>query len=223
MNLTIVNGSPRGKSSNSSLITDWLTAEMGEDVVIERDIFLSNIKKHDEYLVKIKMADIIVFILPLYFDSMPGIVKLFIEKMEDLKGALIGKRMGFIIHSGFPEAIHSVYLKRYLNTLPEYFGAEPAGTLIKGGSEGFREMPPFLTNKPRKIFGQLGLSLVEKGQFDEELFLKLAGPLKLRPFSRFMMWLMIKTGIINMHWNKQMKKNSALDRSFAKPYEPASQ
>ncbi len=161
----------------------------------------------------------LIFIMPLYFDAMPGIVKLFLEKMEVLKGSLNGKKMGFVVHSGFPEAIHSVYLKRYLNTLPGYFGAEPVGTLIKGGSEGIRQMPSFMTKKPRKLMGELGRSLVVNGYFSDELFLKLAGPLRLRPMSRFAVWLMIKTGIINLHWNKSLKKNNAMNKCFNKPYE----
>ncbi len=54
MKLVIINGSPRGRASNSSILTDWLTSEIGDNVEVERDIFLKNLEKHREYIEKIK-------------------------------------------------------------------------------------------------------------------------------------------------------------------------
>jgi len=45
---------------------------------------------------------------------MPGIVKVFIESLEPLCSREGNPDVGFIVQSGFPEAIHSRYVEKYL-------------------------------------------------------------------------------------------------------------
>ena len=107
MKLAVVNGSPRGRKSNSARIAGWITQGMDEVEIF----YAADIKKHDEAVEKALAADSILFVFPLYTDAMPGIVKAFMEKMA--RRDFSGKTITFVIHSGFPEAVHLRTLERY--------------------------------------------------------------------------------------------------------------
>ena len=71
---------------------------------------------------------------------MPAIVKQFIEALEPLKNRENNPPMGFIVQSGFPEALHSRYVEHYLQKLAARLNAPYLGTIVKGGGEGIRMM-----------------------------------------------------------------------------------
>ena len=84
MKLTIFNGSPRAKSSNSKILSDsfisGFSASSNENPEV---FFLSETEKFLEYKEAFCKSDMILFIFPLYVDAMPGIVKLFFEILEN--------------------------------------------------------------------------------------------------------------------------------------------
>ncbi|MEA1911499.1 MAG: NAD(P)H-dependent oxidoreductase [Spirochaetota bacterium] len=84
----------------------------------------------------------LLFVFPLYVDSMPGITKAFFELMENYKEYFSGKPVYFIIHSGFPEMIHSKALSRYLSYFSgKIMNMNYKGTVIIGWSEALQLAP----------------------------------------------------------------------------------
>ena len=72
-------------------------------------------------------ADAVLLGMPLYTDAMPGLVMAFIEALAPRVGA-VNPPLGFLVQSGFPEALHSRPLERYLEKLARRLGS-PASTL----------------------------------------------------------------------------------------------
>ncbi|MEN8222600.1 MAG: NAD(P)H-dependent oxidoreductase [Acidobacteriota bacterium] len=219
MKLTVFNGSPRGSKGNSEIIINWfkegfLKHGSGEPATL----YLKEQKKHRDMIETVKQSDTVLLVFPLYTDAMPGIVKKFIDGLEEHQGLLSGKSFLFMVHSGFPEACHSRGVERYLKSLTEKLGADYLGTIVKGGSEGFRVMPPMMTKKPRLLIDKIGEQFARTKSLDSGLLKKLANPERLLPFSRGMYRLMSLTGLNNFYWNGMLKKNGAFNNRFDAPY-----
>lgn len=219
MKLVIINGSPRNKKSNSKLLIDEFLKGYGsihkENIFVH---FLANQKMKNEVIRDYQDADCVILIFPLYTDCMPGMVKEFIEDIVDLKN-LKPKKMGFIVQSGFPEAIHSEAVEQYLEKLSKRLEVACLGTIIKGGIEGIQIMPPFMTNKLYKQFRKLGSYFAQNQTFSPELSKKLRTPYKMSSFRILVFKLLMKTGLTNSYWNNNLKKNGAYEIRFDKPYE----
>lgn len=222
MRRLLLNGSPRGKESNSRLILGWLSeglTEAGQEAPSVLD--LARTHERAAHLQAVLAADEIVLALPLYCDSMPALVKGFVESLADVKEQLRGKRVAFIVQSGFPEAIHTEGLAAYLARLCTRLGFVHLGTINKGGIEGIRTQPPSRVAKIQKGFVRAGRELAEQGRFSPELVHKLAGPRTFGPIVRLVLRGLIKTGAIDSFWNAALKKNGAFERRFDAPYGPA--
>ena len=86
MKLTIYNGSPRGKNSNTKILIDHFINGM-ETAKKEWEInihYLNDIKNSDLFVKEFKNSEYIILAFPLYTDAMPGIVKHFIDKLIDV-------------------------------------------------------------------------------------------------------------------------------------------
>lgn len=220
MKLTIFNGSPRGRKSNSAILSKWIAEGAVRSGQLEyEEVYLANIDEHKSYVKKLTESDFALLIFPLYTDSMPGIVAAFIEELEPLKGMMKGKKLGFVVHSGFPEACHSRYVEKYLVRLAEILGADYAGTAVMGGSEGTRLTPEAQQQKKREKFARLGGSMIVDGVFDSSVLKELARPEKFTGPALLLCKAVVSTGLINMYFKSMLKKNSALENSFARPYE----
>ncbi len=111
MKLVVVNGSPRGRKSNSDKIIEWPLSYMKANENFEyKKVYVTDLNERSQQMDALKSAEYILVIFPLYTDSMPGITKEFFEHMEKNKDFLAGKPISFIIHSGFPEASQSRYI-----------------------------------------------------------------------------------------------------------------
>lgn len=219
MKLTIFNGSPRGRNSNSSIIIKWLLEGIADNTVCETEtVYLNKLQEHEIAVDKMIGADMVVVVFPLYTDCMPGLVKAFIEKLEPHSGALQGKKLGFIVHSGFPEACHSRYIERYLIWLAKELGSDYMGTVVSGGSEGYRIMPDSMTRKKRSLFNKLGSELLKEGKFNNELSKKISGSERMSKAAQFIYKTLAITGVTNFYWNGLLKKNNAYKNRFARPY-----
>lgn len=219
MHLTIINGSPKGKSSNTKILFDQFLKRF---VTItghqHTEVFLKT-EKDTEKLVKIFLdAEYLILGFPLYTDAMPGLVKAFIELIGKHKGENPGLKMGFVVQSGFPEAYHSTFIARYLEKLTERLGCYYLGTAIRGGQEGIKIQPAWMTRKTFGLFTELGNRFAQTGEFDYGVLEKLAQPMHLSRRRLFFYRLMGKIGIANFYWDNQLKKNKAFDQRFARPY-----
>lgn len=219
MKLVIFNGSPRYKKSNSKILTEQFL--LGYNKIYSDAVpvyYLANLKRREEQTEAFLNAETVIFIFPLYTDCMPGIVKEFFERIAELKFTR-SKKIGFVVQSGFPEAIHSVYVERYLNKFTERLQCEYLGTVIKGGVEGIQMMPPWMTNKLFTKFEKLGEYFAKNEVFSEEISNTLRKPFKLSKMRRVVFTAMIKTGWANFYWNSNLKKNGAFENRFDRPLE----
>ena len=215
MKLTVFNGSPRGKSSNTTILLEHFVNGFkanGENTC--ELAYLFRVKEGDSFVKLFQEAEQVLLAFPLYTDAMPAIVKTFIESLEQLCGREGNPDIGFIVQGGLPEATHSRYVARYLEKLAARLGCRYKGTVIRGGVEGIQGQPAMMTRKLFKSFYELGKAFGETGEFDQEIMLKLAQPERL---SRFSFWALRLTGH-NLHWNPLLKKNKAFKKRFARPY-----
>jgi hypothetical protein len=164
-------------------------------------------------------ADEVVFAFPLYTDSMPGLVKAFLEAVALAdRTRLHGKRVAFIIQSGFPEGIHTEALGAYLARVCDRLGFVHLGTLRKGGMEAIRMMPPQQVAKIQARFVVAGRELGEGGRFSPELIRTMAEPRTFGWKARGIVRMLGASGLINHYWNHMLKKHGAYERRFDTPY-----
>jgi len=218
MKLAIFNGSPRNKKSNSKILMEHFLEGYRKVTAEEVPVhYLANLAKMDDHVKAFEDAETVIIIFPLYTDCMPGIVKEFIERIAQLKNSS-PKKVGFIVQSGFPEGIHSVYVERYLKKLAERQKWDYLGTVIKGGVEGIQIMPPLMTKKLFENFIKLGEYFGQTGEYSQELIDILRKPYKLSKGRLFTFRIGEKLGFTNFYWNSNLKKNNAFEKIFAQPY-----
>ena len=214
MKLGLINGSPRGRKSNSDRILGWLTSEIDNIVSLEK-VYAADIKKYDENLKKLESCDFFIFIFPLYTDSMPGISKAFIEKMELIKNVFSEKSIVFIIHSGFPESSQSKTAKKYVQYFSKLMNMNYMGCVLMGGSEALQAAPDKYFGKKVNAFKKLGKNIAELQELDLESIKEIYGKESIGKIQSF---LLNHTRISNLYWNRTLKKNGVFDRRYDKPY-----
>jgi len=219
MKLTIYNGSPKGQKSNTKILLDQFTYGFleNEDNSIEV-LYLNRIKNQDQFVESFEKAEQILFAFPLYHDSVPANVKLFIESLEPLISKKSNPPIGYIVQSGFSEAIHSRFVEKYFIKLTKRLNSEYLGTIIKGGVEGVQVKPGWMTKKLFDFFNKLGKIYGETGKFDEKIINQLAKPEKLTAGAILFYKILDKTGLTNFYWNSLLKKNNAFEKRFDTPY-----
>ncbi len=223
MKRLLLNGSPRGKDGNSRKLLAWLAegmAQVGIDTPPTLDLAPDPTRAalRQAFL----EADEVVFAFPLYVDAMPAIVKAFLEDVASAAPAsLRGKRVAFVIQSGFPEAIHTEVLANYLARSCQRLGFVHLGTLRKGGIEAIRMMPPKSVAKVAARFRAAGKELGETGCFSSKLCAQLAGPRRFGAIGRTVVRFLAVSGLGNVYWNSNLKKHGAYARRFDAPYAPS--
>lgn len=218
MKRAALDASPRGPSSNSAVILGWMVegfrcAGAGEVPVVHlaRDAEASR--------TALLSADEILIAFPLYTDFLPGLLKEFLDSLVPLEPSLLeGKRIAWIIHSGFPESIHCEAVAAWLRRATERLGMKCAGILVKGGSEGLRLMPPAMTRKVHGAFADSAASLVETGGFNEASAKFLAGKRRYGFFGRLAISVLRSAGFLDFYWNSMLRKHGAMDRRYDAPY-----
>lgn len=217
MKLAIFNGSPRGNKSNTKiLLSHFQSGFENEGGEVTSTEFLIQEKHLEEQVQHFKDAKNIFLAFPLYVDSVPGMVKKFIESIGNFDGT--GKKILFLVQSGFPEAIHSMEVKNYLIALSKRWKMECLGVVVKPGIEGIQIMPEMMTRKLFKNMELLGVKLAKYEMVDKQIIEKLARPYKFSYFSRKIFEIMRLTGMANFYWNKKLKENDAFEKRFCAPY-----
>jgi hypothetical protein len=219
MRLTVFNGSPRGKASNTKVLMDHFSRGFLENPANTlEEVFLNRTREMGGQVTKFTEAEHAVLAFPLYTDAMPGIVKSFIEALEPLRERRGNPTLGFVVQSGFPEPAHSRYLERYLAKLALRLGSPYHGTAIRGGIEGIQVQPAWMTKTSFQCFYLLGKTYSPDHGFEERILKKLAPREKLSRTRLAMFRLLTKLGPGHFYWNMQLKKNLAYERRFARPF-----
>jgi hypothetical protein len=219
MKLIIYNGSPRGKNSNTKLLMDEFMKGIYTEGLYDIEVFyLASKSQREQSVGAFETADKVILAFPLYTDSMPGLVKEFIEDLAVYDGLDSNPDMGFVVQSGFPEAAHSRHVEKYLERLSERLHATYLGAAVKGGVEGIQMMPGWMTRKIRKHFFSLGQNFNALGAMDRKIIKKLSPKEQLSRSNLFLMKLFQNSQFGNFYWNGQLKKNNVFDQRFAAPY-----
>jgi hypothetical protein len=184
--------------------------------------YLIREKDRDNCVEAFKEAEVVLLAFPLYTDCMPGVVKAFIESLEPLCSRAANPALGFLVHSGFPESVHSHFVRRYLEKLSRRLGCRCLGTVIRGRSEGIQVQPKGWNRKLFRRFFELGRIFGETGRFDKQIVEKLARPMRFSKLGLLGARLGMKMGQV-FYWDRMMKEHGALDKRDARPYEPDNQ
>ncbi len=219
MRLTVFNGSPRGKKSNSYLLlSKFLEGFNSIEGNSCETYYLNRIKETDKHVEAFQTAENVILIFPLYTDAMPGLVKHFIEALEPLCGESGNPSFGFIIQSGFPEPENSRHLERYLAKLARRLGSRFTGTAIRGGVEGIQVQPPWMTKKLFRYFVDVGREYAVTGSFDEKIIHKMAPRARMSAGRLLVFRFFSLFGLTNYYWNMMLKKHDAYETRFAHPF-----
>jgi hypothetical protein len=213
--LTLFNGSPRGHKGNTPILLNQIASGFGGPFEIHHLVQMKETEKMVDAFVR---AECVLLGTPLYTDAMPAIVKYFIEALEPLVGRDNNPAIGFVVQSGFPEALHSRYLERYLEKLAHRLGSPYLGTVVKGGGEATRVVPPEGNKRLFENLQAVGVCLAKEGRFDPDLLRRLAHPER---FSRFMgpiFKVFLRLTIANSYFDNMLKDNGAFESRFAQPF-----
>lgn len=213
----LIIGSPRGKGSNSTCIANYFLTAYQSILSDQPQVhYLKSLDTEEQRRI-FTDSDKLILVFPLYTDAMPGIVKEYFENLSVLRQSKPYLKLGFIVHSGFPEAHHSVFIARYLEKLTRRLGCQYLGTVIKGGSEGIRITPDAFKKKLIANFSELGCQFARTGEFDAGVVEKLRKPYKLNRAGIRSFKMLKKLGLADYYWNSQLKRNKAFEQRFAQP------
>ena len=165
--LTVFNGSPRGRKGNTPIMLEhFLTGFTSIDGRTYDLYHLNRLKEADRFQHAFAEAEGVLLGFPLYTDSMPGLVKGFIETLAPFLSRAGNPPIGFLVQSGFPEAAHSRHVEKYLEKLAHRLGSPYLGTIVKGNGEGFADHAGENDARSVSDLFRIGQTFGETGRFD---------------------------------------------------------
>lgn len=221
--LLLLNGSPRGPRSNSMKMLSHVAEGWVRGRGMTPQVFhLARTGEFARAVEAFPLADVVMLGMPLYTDSMPALVKAYIEALAPrvIQADAGNPTLAFLVQSGFPEALHSRHLERYLAKLARRLGSPYAGTVVRGGGEALQSMPDEANRKLWRQLRTLGEQLARDGRFGDAELRAIAGRERFSPLQAYLVKLILKLPIAQFYWNSQLKKNGAWEQRFAAPYGP---
>ena len=224
--LVLLNGSPRGERSNSmkmlARVAEGWQRGGGQAPEV---LHLARRSGFDRAVEAFAESDAMLLGMPLYTDAMPGVVKLYIEAIAPrVEVAAAGGRnptLGFLVQSGFPEALHSRPVERYLEKLARRLGSAYAGTIVRGAGESIHMMPDETNKKLWAHLRTLGEQLAQNGRFGKAELKAVAGNERFSAPASALLSVVCRLSAVQFMWNPQFKKNGVWKKRFAAPYGPA--
>jgi len=221
MRLCVINGSPRAGRGNTAVMTEHFAAgfvSIPDNEV--RYLFLARKKAYSGFYDQVQFADVVLLAFPLFFISMPGPVKVFLEALPPGIGA--GRQLVFLVQSGFPETEQFAPLVRYLETVPERFGFASGGIIVKGFGSSLESMPAPLNRGDLRKFEALGRNCGQGEILDSRILNEFGQPERLSPTGLALFQVMKKAGLLDSYTRAQFKKNGISPRSsLARPLAPS--
>ena len=205
--VVLMNGSFRGKSSNSNYFLDVLEAQLNEKC--ER-VHLNQLKGIEEVAEKLKTAEALIIGMPLYVDGVPAQVVEFMENMyQGYKGRYQKLPVYVVSNLGFYESeqirIQLKIVKNWCNKMGMAYG----GGLAIGAGEmlgGLRNVP--IKQGPNKALGEgMGklADSIKKRVCIEDIYVE--------PSSFPRAFYMLAA---NMSWGKNVQKNGLSKKDLYK-------
>lgn len=215
MKLVIINGSPRGKESNSEVIINWIMPQLDENILVEK-YYSSKTITHKAAVDAIEDNTTMLVVFPLYADAMPWVTKLFFEELDSIAYKKNNIKIYFIVHSGFEGAKHCRVVEQYLAYFAEHLGFKYMGTAIKPGSEGFRLIPEEYIKEIKNDFVELSSDITKGVSFNNIILKKLAG---FEVLSEEYIERINQSNGETKYIFDILKQNNVYDKSFDKPYQ----
>ena len=211
MRLTLCNGSPRGRSGNTPILEEHFARGV-RSVSPEhrtRTCTLGEPEGFREALEAFGEDDAVLLGFPLYVDAMPSGVKAFLEVLGERRGEHRPVLL-FLVHSGFPEGVHTRLVGEYLERAARRLACPCGGVMRFGGSEGIRQGG---NGKALRRMEALGREFGTRGHLDPQSLEALAG------VERLSSWILGLVGWASrvFYWDRILKKNGAFDRRFDRP------
>ena len=213
--LTLFNGSPRGKRGNTPIFLREIANGFGDPGEMYD---LVRLKETGNMLQAFAGAECILFGFPLYTDSMPGIVKHFIEALRQLVGRGGNPPIGFVVQSGFPEGLHSRYVERYLEKLAARLGSPYLGTVVRGNGEGVRLMPADANRSLFENLQALGAGLARGERFAPDVLARIAQPERFPAILGPVFRIFLRLPSAHSYFDDMLRKNGAYEQRFARPF-----
>jgi multimeric flavodoxin WrbA len=213
--LALFNGSPRGPAGNSLLMLEQIAQGFGG---ASETYHLVRMKDTEAMVQAFAQAGCAIIGFPLYTDSMPGVVKHFIEALEPLVGREHNPALAFVVQSGFPEGLHSRYVERYLEKLAARLGSPYLGTVVKGNGEAIRVMSPQMNRGLFANLQALGAGLAGSGRFDPLVLKSIASPEQFPAILSPLFHLFIRLPVAHSYFDNMLKENGVYERRFARPF-----
>ena len=214
--LTLFNGSPRGKRGNTPLMLGEFARGFGE--AESRCTSSSSIKQHEAFVQAFAEAECAWIGFPLYTDGMPGSVKRFFEALRPLVGREGNPPLGFLVQSGFSEALHSRYVERYLASWRSGWAARTWERSSRAAAKASGCMPPQATRPLFENLQALGAGLRVTGAWMRRCLARIAQPERFPAALAPIFRLFLKLPAANGYFNNMLKKNGAYERRFARPF-----
>lgn len=220
MRLFALDGSPRGKRSNTALLLERFLE--GVRATGDHQLELAHLASRggrERALAQLPLVDGFLLGFPLYVDSMPALVKEFVEKVGAERPERIPPLV-FLVQSGFPEACHSRPVERWLEKLARRLGAEYRGTIVKGGVEGIRAMSPWTRKQILGGVEDLGRIYARTGRLDPAVLAAFAGPERLsaRRILLARLAAALGVGLAKLYFDAQLLANGTRARRDDRPY-----
>ncbi|MFH0902776.1 MAG: hypothetical protein V2A73_19265 [Pseudomonadota bacterium] len=218
MHWTLLDGSPRGRHSNTTILLGALARGLeAEGQTFElHHLALPRVRAEATDLVARAQRFLLGF--PLYTDAMPGQVMELVERLEPLQHREGNPPLAFLVQSGFPEAGQSRAVEGYLALLARRLGSRYLGTIVKGGVEGMQAMPPSRSRKLLASLEGMGRSLGRDDRLDQDALRALAGPDWPNSWRSSIIRAVIRWAS-TPYWNRALKRNGSYERRFDRPYE----
>ena len=220
--LLLLDGSPRGPRSNTMKMLARVAEgwERGGGAP-PRVLHLAR-PGFDGAVAAFGEAGAVLLGMPLYTDAMPGLVMAYLEALAPrvalAQAGGANPSLGFLVQSGFPEALHSRPLERYLEKLARRLRSPYAGTIVRGGGEALQARPDWTNRKLWERLRVLGGQFARDGRFGAEELRAIAGPERFSPVTAALLGLAFRLPLAQFYWNRQLKRNGAWDRRYAAPY-----
>lgn len=221
MRLLVLDGSPRGPKSNTSLLLrPFLAGFAAAGGEAAGPLHLVRPAHADDAIRAFPDAEAVLLGFPLYVDAPPAPAVAFVQRLAPFMGRPRNPAMLFLVQNGFAESLHMRPIERWLEKLARRLRAPYLGTILKPGAEGMRDRPPFMEARTLRRLEALGRTLASEGQLDGRLVAALARPERLGAGLLGPLRLSLGRRVSAWWWDQQLEANGALALRDARPYEP---
>lgn len=217
MHLTVISGAARTqtKSNTAKIIAAFCKGFQAEGRNTAEVWYLSDRGQWDKARNAFRENTDLLFALPLYVESVPGIMLEFLESLPPK--AQHDTRLSFLVQGGFPEASQSRCCEMFLKTLPDKLGCQYGGTLIRGDMFGVGLLGEKIGEKMVAPFLEAGREFGRYGYFEQSIISKYSSPefLSEKQIRQFKTW---GKHVQRCFVNLAAKRLGCKDRLDARPY-----